>query len=306
MSTSRCRRSAARRRTSAGWRSNWPRRPTSSPLANVALDGLFEGTQVDAGAVLLLARATSAEAARRRPRSRRLAQRFAASLSSRLAVPGGDGAARRRSRAGPQRDGRQPARQPRQQGEILATSVICAPIRRDGKVARRRSISTRPTPSKSTDPDDLEFTLAVADTVAVALENLSRRQELAENLNQIRDENVQLRERLGVQSEIVGTSEAMTQVAQRNRPRRAEPRDGADPRRERRRQGTRRPRRALLQPATQGAVRLPQLRGAVRDAARKRTVRPREGRVHRRDRAQDRQVRSGRTRARSCSTKSAR
>ena len=45
----------------------------------------------------------------------------------------------------------------------------------------------------------------MADTVAVALENLSRQQELAENLNQIRDENVQLRERLGVQSEIVGT-----------------------------------------------------------------------------------------------------
>ncbi len=65
---------------------------------------------------------------------------------------------------------------------------------------------------KSTDPDDLEFTLAVADTVAVALENLSKQQELAENLNQIRDENLQLRERLGVQSEIVGGSEPMNQV----------------------------------------------------------------------------------------------
>ncbi len=64
------------------------------------------------------------------------------------------------------------------------------------------------------DPDDLEFTLAVADTVAVALDNLSRRQELAENLNQIRDENLQLREQLGVQSEIVGGSIAMAKVAQ--------------------------------------------------------------------------------------------
>jgi Nif-specific regulatory protein len=67
--------------------------------------------------------------------------------------------------------------------------------------------------AKSTDPDDLEFTLAVADTVAVALENLSRQQELAENLNQIRDENVQLRERLGAESEIVGGSEVMNQIA---------------------------------------------------------------------------------------------
>ncbi len=40
--------------------------------------------------------------------------------------------------------------------------------------------------AKPIDPDDLEFTLAVADTVAVALQNLNQRQELAENLNQIR------------------------------------------------------------------------------------------------------------------------
>ena len=103
------------------------------------------------------------------------------------------------------------------------------------------------------DPDDLEFTLAVADTVAVALENLARQQELAENLNQIRDENVQLRERLGVQSEIVGSSAVDAARRAGNRPRRAEPRDRADPRRKRRRQGARRPRGALRQPAPQRA-----------------------------------------------------
>ncbi len=69
-------------------------------------------------------------------------------------------------------------------------------------------------PERVPDPDDLEFTLAVADTVAVALDNLGRREELAENLNQIRDENLQLRERLGVQSEIIGSSIAMARVAQ--------------------------------------------------------------------------------------------
>ena len=53
----------------------------------------------------------------------------------------------------------------------------------------------------------------MADTVAVALENLSRREELAENLSQIRDENLQLRERLGVESEIVGDSPVMDNVA---------------------------------------------------------------------------------------------
>ena len=85
-------------------------------LANVALDGLFEGTQVDAGAVLLQARAAGAQADGRQPRSDRLAQRFAPSLPSRVAVPGDDRDARRPGGARPQRDGRQPARQPRQQG----------------------------------------------------------------------------------------------------------------------------------------------------------------------------------------------
>ncbi len=54
----------------------------------------------------------------------------------------------------------------------------------------------------------------MADTLAVALQNLSRRQELAENLNQIRDENEQLRERLGVQSEIIGRSKPMRRVSE--------------------------------------------------------------------------------------------
>ncbi len=99
------------------------------------------------------------------------------------------------------------------QGDMHATSVICAPIRQGKRVfglVHLYSTDEHRVP----DPDDLEFTLAVADTVAVALENLSRRQELAENLNRIRDENVQLRERLGVQSEIVGNSLAVAKITQ--------------------------------------------------------------------------------------------
>ncbi len=96
-------------------------------------------------------------------------------------------------------------------GEIHATSVICAPIRRGRTIFGLIHLYST-NPSRSPDPDDLEFTLAVADTVAVALQNLHRRQELAENLVQIRDENTQLRERLGAQSEIVGTSPAITRI----------------------------------------------------------------------------------------------
>ncbi len=98
-------------------------------------------------------------------------------------------------------------------GDVHATSVICAPMRaRQAPIGVVHLYSTDS--SRVPDPDDLEFTLAVADTVAVAIENLNRRQELAESLNRIRDENVQLRERLGVQSEIVGSSLAMGRVAQ--------------------------------------------------------------------------------------------
>lgn len=98
-------------------------------------------------------------------------------------------------------------------GEILATSVICAPVRRGSHVfglihlySTDRSIVP--------DPDDLEFTLAVADTVAVAVENLRRRQELAENLTRVRTENVELRERLGIRSEIIGRSPAIRAVTE--------------------------------------------------------------------------------------------
>jgi transcriptional regulator with GAF, ATPase, and Fis domain len=98
-------------------------------------------------------------------------------------------------------------------GVVDATSVICAPIRR-GKLVLGLMHLYSTNDERVPDPDDLEFTLAVADTVAVAIDNLSRREELVEDLSQIRDENLQLRERLGVQSEIVGSSIAMAKVAQ--------------------------------------------------------------------------------------------
>ena len=44
------------------------------------------------------------------------------------------------------------------------------------------------------------------------MENIRRRQELAENLTRVRTENVELRERLGIRSEIVGRSAAIRQV----------------------------------------------------------------------------------------------
>ncbi len=111
------RRSAAPRPSSAGWPSSWPRRPTSATMADLALAGLFEGTQIDAGA-LLAAAAQLRRASRTRDDLEVVASRTASALPYHRVshVPGLDRAARGRGRAGPQRDGRQHAGQPRQQG----------------------------------------------------------------------------------------------------------------------------------------------------------------------------------------------
>jgi Nif-specific regulatory protein len=187
--------------------------PDVVTLANTALDGLFEGTQVDAGAMLLRDRTPPSnqsldqlELISSRSDTPHRYHRVSQFLSSTVMREGQAVLARNvmdDSQLG-SRDSK---------GDILATSVICAPIRSAGKVLGLIHLYSTDA-ARATDPDDLEFTLAVADTVAVALENLARQQELAENLNLIRDENVQLRERLGVQSEIIGTSEVMNQVAQ--------------------------------------------------------------------------------------------
>jgi transcriptional regulator with GAF, ATPase, and Fis domain len=182
-------------------------------LARVALDGMFEGSQVDAGAVLLRPRTINAkqppdslEVVSSRSDSPHRYHRVSQFLATTVMRDGQAVLARNvmdDSQLG-SRDSK---------GDILATSVICAPIRSEGKVLGVIHLYSTD-PARTIDPDDLEFTLAVADTVAVAIENLARQQELAENLNQIRDENLQLRERLGVQSEIIGSSELMKHVEQ--------------------------------------------------------------------------------------------
>jgi len=96
-------------------------------------------------------------------------------------------------------------------GEFTVTSVICAPVRHGKKTYGIMHLYSTQA-DRMPDAIDLESTLAVADIVAVALDNLEGRQELAENLDLVRDENLQLRERLGVTSEIVGHSPALMRV----------------------------------------------------------------------------------------------
>ncbi len=61
-------------------------------------------------------------------------------------------------------------------------------------------------PDKKLEPDDLEYTLAVADQCAGALDNLLRQEKLADGLARVRNENLKLREQLGIESDLVGNS----------------------------------------------------------------------------------------------------
>jgi len=179
-------------------------------LANLALSGLFESTPVDAGAVLLVQNpdadpsGDSLAVVASRTDTDYDYQRVSLFLASTVIREGQAVLARNvmDDSALGIRDSK---------GEIHTTSVICAPLRRGEQVVGVIHLYSTD-PNRALDPDDLEFTLAVADTVSVAVENLSRRQELAENLNQILDENIQLRERLGAQSELVGRSTAIQRV----------------------------------------------------------------------------------------------
>lgn len=98
-------------------------------------------------------------------------------------------------------------------GKIHATSVICAPIRMNARtIGLIHLYSTKP--AVVLDPDDLEFTLAVAETVGLALKTRYREQKLVDDLSKTRSEIDQLRNQLNVESEMVGSSPAMLKVHQ--------------------------------------------------------------------------------------------
>ncbi len=187
--------------------------PDIAKMSELALAGLFEGTQVDVGAVLLLprdfsgvARATDLEVVASHTTSERRYHRMPNFLASTVLREGE--AVLARNVLGDSSVGSRDSK-----GEIPAVSVICAPIRRGRRILGLVHLYSTD-PKRVPDPEDLEFTLAVADTVAVAVTNLTRQQELTEHLTQVRNENVELRERLGVESEIVGQSASVRQITE--------------------------------------------------------------------------------------------
>ena len=187
--------------------------PDVISVANRALEGLLEATHVSAGAVLLVPRdfqgaasGSDLEVIASRTIDDVKYHRVSSFLATMVMREGE--AVLARNVEGDSRLGSRDS-----QGEIHATSVLCSPIRQNGRVVGLIHLySTRS--EIVPDPDDLEFSLAVADNVALALKTLGRQQDLADNLNVTQGEVKQLRKQLGAASELVGSSPLMYQVQQ--------------------------------------------------------------------------------------------
>ena len=184
----------------------------SQKLCEVILNALFSGTNADVGGVLLL---TSKVKENRNAQSLNVAvckskdaerpyQRVADHLASvvlqnREAVLSRDVSD----------DSRLASRD--DLGEIHAKSVICAPIQsEEGIHGLIHLYSTLP--EKPVDADDLEFALAVADQLAIALENLKVKETLATGLARAQESNQSLRRQLDIEAQLVGDSPFMHQL----------------------------------------------------------------------------------------------
>lgn len=191
---------------------------TFAAAARLALDGLFENTQVSAGAIwlvrsgdkgqtpeldLVASRSDQQQTYRRISNylARTVTETGEAILAQDIADDSNIGL----------RDSK---------GEILAQSVICAPLRVTpnsgaGPVQVRGLIHLYTTEADQVlSAQDLDFTLAVADNLSLSYKSLSRQQKMSEVISVTRREVTQLRERLGTESEIVGSGPAMQLVHQ--------------------------------------------------------------------------------------------
>ncbi|MEX0704765.1 MAG: sigma 54-interacting transcriptional regulator [Planctomycetales bacterium] len=180
-------------------------------LSEVVLDGLFAGTRADIGAILMLpegqpapARSDELFVAAYKTQADLAYQKVSEHLS-RVVLEGSEAVLARDVAD----DSRLASRD--SLGEIHAQSVICAPIRtEDAVLGLVHLYSTNP--DNPLDPDDLEFTLAVADQLAVALDNLKEKESLADGLARAETENQTLRRRLELENKLVGDHSSMKQL----------------------------------------------------------------------------------------------
>ena len=181
-------------------------------VAELALTGLFEGTKIDSGAVLLLpndldeipAGADLNVIASRVKEGESRYHRVSDFLAT-MVLREGEAVLARNIEDDSTLGSRD------SQGEIHATSVVCAPIRSEGRVLGLIHLYST-SEAYGPDPDDLEFALAVADNVALALKKLQVQRQLSTEVSVKTGEIVQLRKLLGEHSEIIGNSRAIIEV----------------------------------------------------------------------------------------------
>lgn len=183
-------------------------------LAEIVLSGLFENTPSDIGAILLLPPETAApvDASKLtllvyKSKTQKPYEKLSEHLSRTVL------ATREAVRA--KCVSEDPALRERDSlGEIQAQTVICAPLRVGEKLCGLVHLySTNPT--NPLGPEDVEFTLAVADQCAVAMEGLRKQETLAAGLARMQDDLHALREQLGIESELVGTSSQMQDISRK-------------------------------------------------------------------------------------------
>jgi Nif-specific regulatory protein len=174
-------------------------------LAETVLEGLLAATPADIGAVLMLPVADAGTPTPQqlqvvvyKSRSQTPYQRVSDSLSQ-IALSERD-AVLARDVHGDSRLAKQDSVH-----EISAESVICAPLRAGEALLGLIHLYSTDL-AHPLEPEDLDFTLAVADQFALALENLQRREVLAAGLARVETENQTLREQLRVETELVGES----------------------------------------------------------------------------------------------------
>ena len=189
---------------------------TEPELSDLVLDALFESVRVDIGAILLLPQ-TSGEpdpseplriAAYRSSGSEGYEQ--VSSSVSRLVLQSREGILARDIKDDDRLTDRASL------DKMQARSVICVPIRTPNSIYGVIHLYTTHG-GRRLGVEALEYSLAVADQFAIALENLTQRTRLQDGLAQAQGEAQTLRDQLEIETDIVGESlairELKTQIA---------------------------------------------------------------------------------------------
>ena len=189
--------------------------PDTRSLSEIVLEGLFEVTSADIGAVLLfpLEQMNHSPSASQlelvayksldsRPFERTSDYLSGVVLETRVAVVAQDVNANDRFKSS---DSLRAMR---------AESIICAPIRSGNSLFGVIQLYST-NPDNRLDPDDSEYSLAVADQMALALERVVERNRLAAGLARVETENQTLREQLQIETELIGDSDSIRKLRER-------------------------------------------------------------------------------------------